>query len=93
MNFEEIENLSSENLNELYNEIIETEQIKFSATYYCRFYCSCSDGTRRYAYGYNYNPDNNLHNHDWQCCRGSQFYISGGCDCYHSKQWAYSYCR
>ena len=92
MNFTEIENLSEQEVINLYQDIIEFKTLQISTDeylYYCTWNCRCSNGSNRNAYGYNngdftgrYDTDGN--NNQWGfhgCSRISKFsYISGGCD-------------
>lgn len=53
MNFTEIENLSENEILHLYDDIIEGGNSDLISLVYCTWYCNCTNGSKRYAYGYN----------------------------------------
>ena len=83
-----IENLTENEINELYKDIIETGEDSLlswaSTKFYCKFICECRDGTIKEAYaysaedntgGYYYSASKN-----YSCVRGYYtWHIDGGC--------------
>lgn len=88
MNFNEIENLSEQEIVDLYEDIIEVNNSELISIY-CTWRCQCKDGSNRYAYGYNsgnytgrYDTDaNNLDQSGMQGCLRTriEYYLAGGC--------------
>lgn len=83
MNFDDIENLSREQITNLYENILETNFLSWYRTdWYCTVGCYCSDGNYFVAYGYQQEDRtySDYYNGWFDVCnREPSYWISGGC--------------
>ena len=62
MKFNEVENLSGECINQLYNDVVEQEKIDLLTGCYVYLKCDCNSGGRKYFQGYDASFVNCNHN-------------------------------